>query len=196
MPGSPCRPRTSLTIVAPALSAASATAGFIVSMERSAPLSFSASMTGMTRRNSSSALTGVAPLRVEFAADVEDGRAFARQPQTLRNRRVGIEEQPAVGEGIRRDVDDAHHQRRARDPAAAPAAKQIGKSAAEISPAACICCRDAIGAGARPAARREQWTRVSHRENDATRLDVSTNGVSWRSVRLIRAAATMLSNRL
>ena len=151
----------SLTIVAPALKAASATVGFIVSIEIKAPLSFSASMTGMTRRNSSSALTGVASLRVELAADIEDGGAFACQPLALRDRSIGREEQAAVGEGIRRDVDDPHHQRRARDPAAAPAAKQIGEPAAEVRscPAAGRLLRGSSHAHrAKPAARRGQWT--------------------------------------
>ena len=55
---------TSLTREAPARSAASATAGFIVSIEtRTAPAS--ASTTGMTRASSSSWGTGSAPGRVD-----------------------------------------------------------------------------------------------------------------------------------
>src|SRR4051794_14364674 len=56
---------TSLTSVAPAPSAARATLAFIVSIESCAPVSRRRSMTGTTRRRSSSASTGSAPGRVD-----------------------------------------------------------------------------------------------------------------------------------
>ncbi len=63
--GSPRRAVTSLTIVAPASSAAAATGAFEVSTETSRPTPASPSMTGTTRRSSSSAATGSAPGRVD-----------------------------------------------------------------------------------------------------------------------------------
>ena len=49
-----------------------------------------------------------------FAADVEQVGAVGDQLQGVRDGRVAIEELAAVGKAVRRDVDDAHHQRPAR----------------------------------------------------------------------------------
>ena len=49
---------------------------------------------------------GAGPCRL--AADVEDGGALARELLTVLDGGVGAEVQPAVGERVRRDVDDAH----------------------------------------------------------------------------------------
>ena len=66
MPASPRRAVTSLTKTAPAATAARATAAFEVSIETGTPpVAVSASTTGITRRSSSSALTGAAPGRVD-----------------------------------------------------------------------------------------------------------------------------------
>ena len=46
-----------------------------------------------------------------LAADVHDGGARIEHPVRLRRRRLGSEERPAVGERVRRHVDDAHHGR-------------------------------------------------------------------------------------
>ena len=46
-----------------------------------------------------------------FRADVEDVGAFAGHAARMRDRNRRIEELSAVGEGIRRDIEDAHHQR-------------------------------------------------------------------------------------
>ena len=63
---SPCNAVTSLMISAPAATAARATDAFEVSMLIAAPVfAASPSMTGSTRRNSSSAVTGAAPGRVD-----------------------------------------------------------------------------------------------------------------------------------
>ncbi len=61
----------------------------------------SASMTGRTRRFSCSAGTAAASLRVEFPADVEDGRALSGEAPSLRDGRILVLEQPAVIERIR-----------------------------------------------------------------------------------------------
>src|SRR4051812_14175968 len=63
--GSKRKAETSLTIVAPASSAARATATFVVSIETRGPAPDSCSTTGNTRRSSSSAGTGSAPGRVD-----------------------------------------------------------------------------------------------------------------------------------
>src|SRR5439155_27358763 len=43
-----------------------------------------------------------------LAADVEDRRAFADEVLAVGDRRARVEPEAAVGEGVRRDVDDAH----------------------------------------------------------------------------------------
>ena len=153
----------SLTICAPAAIAASATGAFIVSIEMSAPRPASPSMTGRTRRISSVGADrrGVAARR--FPADVEDGGALRAPASALRDRRLGIEKEPAVGEGIRRDVDDAHHDRRARRPAGAPAAEQLGEAAADVS-----LLRNGCGRGCGGRHRRTPLNRViTPHENNA-----------------------------
>ena len=47
-----------------------------------------------------------------LAADVEDVGPFGGQPQAMFHGGVGVQEAPAVGEAVRRDVDDAHQQRK------------------------------------------------------------------------------------
>jgi hypothetical protein len=68
-----------------------------------------------------------------FAADVEDGGALPGKQTAVRHRGPHIGKQAAVGEGIRRDVDDPHDDGRTRPPALAPAAEQIRKAAAAIA---------------------------------------------------------------
>ena len=63
--GSPRSAVTSLTMLAPASSAAAATAAFDVSIDSRAPAPASPSSTGTTRRSSSASLTGSAPGRVD-----------------------------------------------------------------------------------------------------------------------------------
>jgi hypothetical protein len=46
-----------------------------------------------------------------FPADVDDGGALHRQGEAMRDRLLRIGEQAAIGEGIGRDVDDAHDER-------------------------------------------------------------------------------------
>jgi hypothetical protein len=62
---SPRRALTSLTIVAPASSAAAATAAFVLSIDSRTPALARPSTTGTTRRSSSRSLTGAAPGRVD-----------------------------------------------------------------------------------------------------------------------------------
>ena len=47
-----------------------------------------------------------------LAADVEDVGPLGGQPQAVFHGGVGVEEAPAVGEAVGRDVDDAHQQRK------------------------------------------------------------------------------------
>ncbi len=94
---------------APASAARRMTSALRVSMETGTrALLASASITGRTRRHSSSRLTGSAPGRVEFAADVEDVGAFRLQLQAVGDGGFRREVAAAVGEAVGRDVDDAH----------------------------------------------------------------------------------------
>jgi hypothetical protein len=63
MPGSKRKAETSFTIVAPAASAARATASLVVSMDTRSPAAVSRSTTGSTRAISSASPTGSAPGR-------------------------------------------------------------------------------------------------------------------------------------
>ena len=65
----------------------------------------------MTRCNSSSRETGTAPGRVRFAADIEQVGALFDQTQGVGDGGVVGHEAAAVGETVRRDVDDAHDER-------------------------------------------------------------------------------------
>jgi hypothetical protein len=47
-----------------------------------------------------------------FAADIDDGCSFACEARAMGDRRFGVLKQPAIREGIGRDVDDAHDERR------------------------------------------------------------------------------------
>ena len=71
-------------IAAPAFSAAAAVAAWVVSMLTRAPALTRASMTGRTRRCSSSALTSVGAGAGGFPADVDDVRAGVEHPQARR----------------------------------------------------------------------------------------------------------------
>ncbi len=44
-----------------------------------------------------------------FAADVDDRRAVGDEAQAVFDGAVTVEKQASVGEGVGRDVDDAHH---------------------------------------------------------------------------------------
>ena len=88
------------------------------------------SMTGMTRRNSSSSVTtglwaGSVRLHARarargLASDVEEVGAFVEQLERVRNGAFRLEELSAVGERVGRDVDHAHDERAAdRVPASA-----------------------------------------------------------------------------
>ena len=65
MPGERCSPQTSLTILAPASAAATATSSLLVSIETVTPAPARPSTMGSTRRISSSAATGAWPGRVD-----------------------------------------------------------------------------------------------------------------------------------
>ncbi len=91
--GSPRRAVTSLTIVAPASSAASATGAFEVSTEISAPTPASPATTGSTRRSSSSTATSAAPGRVDSPPTSRISAPAAATP-AVRDRRPRIEIEP------------------------------------------------------------------------------------------------------
>src|SRR6266545_2386457 len=59
--GSRCRPQTSLTMLAPAASALTATLAFMVSIDTGTPSAVTAGSTGSSRRSSSSCVTATAP---------------------------------------------------------------------------------------------------------------------------------------
>ena len=109
MPGSPRRAVTSLTSSAPSSSARRATSAFEVSIDTGRPRS--SSSTGTTRRSSSSSETAAAPGRVDSPPTSTIAAPSASIARPRRRRVLGRREAPAVGEAVRRDVDDAHDRR-------------------------------------------------------------------------------------
>ncbi len=109
--GSASPPETSLTIRAPAASAARATSARMVSTETTASRA-SASITGTTRASSSVTSGRVAPGRVDSppTSRMSAPSASSRRPWAIADVGVGVE--TAVGEGVGRDVDDPHQLRR------------------------------------------------------------------------------------
>ena len=102
--------------VAPASSAARATADFVVSMESRAPPPASRfdhrhhSPELLLRRDRIRARAG------GLAADVEDRRPLLHEPPAVLHRRLRVEEQPSVRERVGRDVHDTHDHRRLHGP--------------------------------------------------------------------------------
>ena len=113
MSGSRCRPQTSLTMVAPWSSAQAATLAFMVSIETGTPSSTTAGRTGceprqfLLERYRLHAAIGAG----RFRADVDDVGAFRDHAPRLGDGALRIDEAAAVGEGVRRDVEDAHDER-------------------------------------------------------------------------------------
>ena len=112
--GSARPPDTSLTTRAPAASAAVATSARMVSTETDRAVGgerlddgYDATQLLLDER-SGRARPG------RLAADVEDVGTVREQLPPVRDRALGVEEQPAVGERVGRDVDDPHHLRRLR----------------------------------------------------------------------------------
>ena len=115
--GSARKPDMSLIMAAPSASARRATKALVVSTE-----------TGAASRGSSAASTEFKPrpfLRLgdgneagpgRFRADVNDVRAGGGHGPTMGERRLRRDETAAVGEGIRRDVEDAHDEGRGVEP--------------------------------------------------------------------------------
>ena len=100
---------TSLTRVAPAATAASATAALVVSIDtRTSPAS--ASMTGITRRSSSSTGHRLGAGPGGLPAHVDDVGPLGDHLAALRDGPPGLEPPPAVGERVGGDVEDPHHQ--------------------------------------------------------------------------------------
>ena len=117
---------------APAAAARRITSALRVSMEISASVRpRRPSMTGMTRRSSSSTGTASEPGRVRLAADVENVGAFLGESQPVRDGRLRRRVQPAIGEAVRRDVDDAHDAR--------PVERQAGEARARALMASRSC---------------------------------------------------------
>ena len=109
--GSWASAETSLTILAPAASAARMVDAFRVSTDTHRPSAASARMTGSTRSCSTSGGTGAAPGPGAFAADIDDVRAIGRHGQAGRDGVSRIGPAAAVAETVRRDVEDAHDER-------------------------------------------------------------------------------------
>ena len=107
---------TSLTIVAPAPSAARATSSFVVSIETRAPARSRA-----PRRPGSRGAAPRRPRRARRPDRVDSpptsriAAPLAHQLQPVRDGGVGIEEDAVGGERVRRHVDDAHDLVRAHD---------------------------------------------------------------------------------
>ena len=108
---------TSLTRLAPAATAASATSGLTVSTDTRTPRStagpeaLSASTTGTTRASSTSLGHGLGPGARRLPAHVDHVGPLGHHLEPAGHRRVEAVVEPPVGEGVRRDVEDAHHQR-------------------------------------------------------------------------------------
>ena len=100
---------TSLISEAPAPTAASATSSLVVSME-TLTWPASASITGITRRSSSSTGTGSAPGRVDSPPTSTISAPSSIIWLRSRDRPFTVEPLPAVGERVGGDVEDPHHQ--------------------------------------------------------------------------------------
>ena len=129
------------------------TSALRVSMEMGARACLArASMTGRTRRHLllGGDRLGARPRR--FPADVEDVGTLGLQLQAVRDGRLRIEIPAAVGEAVRRDVDDAHE--------AGPVEREAGNGRARpLQPLQrgrpiCACATREIGRGGKPAADR------------------------------------------
>ena len=111
--GSASPPETSLTMRAPAASAASATSARIVSTETDRAVG---GQRGDHRDHPVELLLDQRPGGARpggLAADVEDVGAVGEQLAAVRDRAPPVSaQQPAVGERVRGDVDDAHQPRR------------------------------------------------------------------------------------
>ena len=90
--------------------ARAATSARIVSIVTSPPAAVSSSTTGITRLSSSSRLGRTAPGSGRLSADVDEVGAVGEQLLAMLDccDRRGV--QATVGERVRRDVDDAHHE--------------------------------------------------------------------------------------
>ena len=98
----------SFRMVAPADRAALATEALLVSTDtRTSPAS--ASMTGTTRRSSSSSATAVGARPGRLTADVDHVRAFGHHLAAATHGIVEVEVEAAVGERVGCDVQHAHH---------------------------------------------------------------------------------------
>ena len=112
MSGSRCRPQTSLAIAAPAPSAHATTADFMLSMETGVPR---ATTSPKHRAQPLQLFLGGHRLRAigpgGLRADVDDVGTLGDHAAGLRQRALRRDELSAVGKGIRRDIEHAHHRR-------------------------------------------------------------------------------------
>ena len=107
--GSCVSAETSFRMSAPASAAASMTFDFRVSTEmRQSALARKPSMTGITRRSSSSSVNRIGAGPRAFPADVENVGTFFDQPQSVIDRGTRACKEPAVRKAVGRDVDDPH----------------------------------------------------------------------------------------
>ncbi len=109
IPGSASPPDTSLISAAPAAAAAAATEARVVSTEHGTP----ARLNSVDDRQHPGGLdVGIDPVRTgtgRLATDVDEVRTGGVHGQAVRDGGIGGGEQAAVGEGVGRDVQDAHH---------------------------------------------------------------------------------------
>ena len=95
---------------APASHAARMTSGLLVSTEMNIGDSRrNASMTGIDTRELFVERGGCGAGPRRLTTDVDDGRALLDHAARVGQRRVALAEAATVGEGIRRDVEHAHH---------------------------------------------------------------------------------------
>ena len=172
--GSARPPLTSLTSAAPAASAARPPRPHGVDADRHARPRPARGRPGATRRSSSSALTRCAPGRVDSPPTSTMSAPCGGQLQAVLDRRRRVEPRAAVGERVRRDVDDAHDQAagrpgrpsgrpgargltrpRAVRPAIAPLLESPARPAGLLGPAS----RARRAAGVRRGRRRRSWSR-------------------------------------
>ena len=96
---------------APLAMAARMTPAFRVSTEIAAGRSASRSSTGPMRRSSSASLTGLRAGPGGFAADIDEFGALRDEPPCMGGGGFRLAEIAAIGEAVRRDIDDPHDPR-------------------------------------------------------------------------------------
>ena len=116
MSGSRCRPHTSLTIAAPCSSAQAATLALMVSIETGRPSAIDR-RAGPVRGAPAPPRARPAPHRHRAASNSAPTSRMSAPSAAMRRAcaiaRPRVDEAPAVGKRVRRDVENAHHERAA-----------------------------------------------------------------------------------